>query len=136
MTEKSDKNFSSYEGKQSHIRELKTPEIETFENIYPENDYLIDFEIPEFTAVCPKTGLPDFGILYISYIPDQLCAELKSLKEYILSYRNTGIFHENVVNKIMDDFIRDIRPRYVRVKGDYNVRGGIKTVVTREWKKN
>lgn len=125
----------SYKGKQDHIKDLQTPTIETFANIYADNEYTIEFSIPEFTAVCPKTGLPDFGTIYITYIPGQLCAELKSLKEYILFYRNVGIFHENVVNKITDDFIKNIQPKYLKVVGDYNLRGGIKTVVKREWKK-
>ncbi|HMY46646.1 MAG TPA: preQ(1) synthase, partial [Leptospiraceae bacterium] len=95
-----------YESKQDHIRELKTPDIEVFRNIYNDREYRIDMEIPEFTAVCPKTGLPDFGILYLSYKPAEHCLELKSLKEYVLSYRNVGIFHENVVNRILDDIVK------------------------------
>ena len=87
------KKKSSYEDKQTHIINLKTPEIETFTNIYKDRDYTIDFTIPEFTAVCPKTGLPDFGTIHISYIPDKFCVELKSLKEYMLYFRNVGIFH-------------------------------------------
>lgn len=119
-----------YESKQDHIRELKTPAIEVFRNIYNDREYRIDMEIPEFTAVCPKTGLPDFGILYLSYKPAEHCLELKSLKEYVLSYRNVGIFHENVVNRILDDIVKACSPRWARLHGDYNVRGGIKTRVT------
>lgn len=124
--------ISSYEGKQDQIPELDTPEIETFSNVYQGRDYTIDFTIPEFTAVCPKTGLPDFGTIYITYKPDQVCLELKSLKEYMLFYRDLGIFHENVVNKITEDLIRAANPIYLKVVGDYNLRGGIKTVVERE----
>lgn len=127
--------ISTYEGKQDHILNLKTPVVETFKNIYADSDYLIEFSIPEFTAVCPKTGLPDFGTIEISYKPNLVCIELKSLKEYMLFYRNIGIFHENVVNKILDDLVLCVDPVYMKVRGDYNIRGGIKTVVTKEYKK-
>ncbi len=125
---------SSYDDKQTNIKTLNTPLIETITNIYEGNDYSIDFSIPEFTAVCPKTGLPDFGTIEISYIPRKVLVELKSLKEYILFYRNIGIFHENVVNKIFDDFVKAAKPKYLKVVGDYNPRGGIKTIATREEK--
>ncbi|MCB1148278.1 MAG: NADPH-dependent 7-cyano-7-deazaguanine reductase QueF [Leptospiraceae bacterium] len=125
----------SYEGRQSHIPELKTPAIEVFENIYSRADYEIHFEIPEFTAICPKTGLPDFGTIYIDYIPDQWCLELKSLKEYFFFFRDIGIFHENVVNKVTEDLIACASPRYLKVRGDYNIRGGVKTVVEREYRR-
>jgi 7-cyano-7-deazaguanine reductase len=128
-------NISSYEGKQSHIPGLKTRDIEVFQNVYESRDYLIEFTIPEFTAICPKTGLPDFGTIEISYKPDKVCVELKSLKEYILSYRNVGIFHENVVNKLTEDFLHHVKPTYLKVIGNFNPRGGIKTVVTREYTK-
>ncbi|MCB1189138.1 MAG: NADPH-dependent 7-cyano-7-deazaguanine reductase QueF [Leptospiraceae bacterium] len=124
----------SYEGKQDHIPSLVTPKIETFKNVYEGKIFEVHFSIPEFTAVCPKTGLPDFGIIDMIYIPKKMCIELKSLKEYILSYRNIGIFHENVVNKILEDIIHAVEPLYVKVQGDFNVRGGIKTIVTREYK--
>ena len=120
----------TYEGKQEHIRELVTPEIEVFRNIYPDRDYRIDMEFPEFTAICPKTGLPDFGIIYISYVPDEYCLELKSLKEYFLFFRDQGIFHENVANRVLDDIVKNCAPRKLRVHADYNVRGGVKTRVT------
>ncbi len=133
--ENKSEQISSYEGKQNHIPELRTPVIETFTNVYENNDYLIEFVIPEFTAICPKTGLPDFGTIEISYKPHKKCIELKSLKEYILFFRNTGIFHENVVNKILEDIVKHIEPSYIKVRGDFNIRGGIKTVVTREFAK-
>lgn len=123
---------SSYDEKQNHIREWATPEIEWFENVYADKNYLIQFEIPEFTAVCPKTGLPDFGTIFIEYSPRAKCVELKSLKEYFLSYRDQGIFHENVVNKIFEDFKRAIDPKFLKVIGEYNPRGGICTEVKRE----
>lgn len=130
-----EEHVSSYEGKQNHILTLQTPEIETITNIYSHAEYLIHFEIPEFTAVCPKTGLPDFGTLRITYKPNLKLVELKSLKEYFLFYRNLGIFHENVVNKVLEDFVKACDPKYVKVIGDFNVRGGIKTVVEREYHK-
>lgn len=122
-----------YEGKQEHIRNIETPEIEVFRNIYSDKEYTISFEIPEFTAICPKTGLPDFGTIYIDYIPNEVCIELKSLKEYFFSYRTLGIFHENVVNKTMEDIIRHARPKYIKIRAVYNIRGGIKTTVEREY---
>ena len=120
----------SYEGRQEHIRSLKTPAIETFRNVYADRDYRVDLEIPEFTAICPRTGLPDFGIILIAYRPAESCLELKSLKEYFTWFRNVGIFHENVVNKASDDLIRACDPHWLRIHADYNVRGGIKTRVT------
>ncbi len=123
----------SYEGKQGHIRDLKTPEIEVFENVYSDKDYSIQLEFPEFTAICPKTGLPDFGIFTIVYTPDAWCLELKSLKEYFLYYRDVGIFHENVTNRVMDDILKACSPRKLSVTALYNVRGGITTTVTRSY---
>ncbi len=128
-------SLMNYEDKQDHIRSLETPPIEVFRNIYRDRRYRIDMEIPEFTAVCPKTGLPDFGILYLSYEPDEFCLELKSLKEYILFYRNVGIFHENVVNRVLEDVVKACAPHRARLHGDYNVRGGIKTRVTASYRR-
>ena len=128
-----EKQVSSYEGRQDHIRDLKTPDIEVFENIYSDREYTIELEIPEFTAICPKTGLPDFGIIYITYIPQKVCLELKSLKEYMVFYRNIGIFHENVVNKVVDDIVEAALPKQLSVSAVYNVRGGITTTVSREY---
>ena len=119
----------SYDGLQSDIREMKTPSIETWKNEYSDKDYTIEVTTPEFTAICPKTGLPDFGTIQISYIPDEQCVELKSLKEYFLFYRDVGIFHEHVVNKILEDFVAACNPRRVEIVGDFHVRGGIKTVI-------
>lgn len=109
--------------------------LETFENQYPERDYEISISCPEFTAVCPKTGQPDFATIHIKYVPDKLCVELKSLKLYMFSYRDVGEFHEHVTNKILDDIVETCSPRRAEVKGDFNVRGGIKTLVTANYEK-
>jgi 7-cyano-7-deazaguanine reductase len=119
----------SYDGLQSNIREMKTPSIETWKNEYSDKDYTIEVTTPEFTTICPKTGLPDFGTIQIAYIPDEQCVELKSLKEYFLFYRDVGIFHEHVVNKILEDLVAACNPRRVEIVGDFHVRGGIKTVI-------
>ena len=105
-------------------------DLETVPNEYAQRKYEIDISIPEFNAVCPKTGLPDFGTIYISYVPDQLIVELKSLKLYIVKFRNMGIFHEHVTNKILEDFSKACKPRSISVKGDFSPRGGIKTTVS------
>ncbi len=107
------------------------PEIETWPNQFAKYEIVID--IPEFTSVCPKTGLPDFGVITIRYMPDKRCLELKSLKEYLLTYRNLGIFQENVVNRILDDIVRAARPVWAEVTGDFNPRGGIGTSVVARW---
>ncbi len=103
--------------------------LETFPNPKPERDYEIRFNCPEFTCVCPKTGQPDFATIRISYVPDQTCVELKSLKLYLWSYRDEGAFHEAVTNKILDDLVAATSPRRMTVEGDFWVRGGIGTVV-------
>ena len=109
--------------------------LETFANSNPERDYVISFECPEFTCLCPKTGQPDFAVIRIEYVPDKLCVELKSLKLYLWSYRNEGAFHEAVTNKILDDLVKATKPRRMKVIGDFFVRGGIHTIVTVEYKK-
>ncbi|MBN1793411.1 MAG: NADPH-dependent 7-cyano-7-deazaguanine reductase QueF [Candidatus Omnitrophica bacterium] len=111
----------------------KTLEIIT--NPSRRRNYEIYLECPEFTCVCPKTGQPDFATIRITYIPDKWCIELKSLKLYLWSYRQEGIFHEAAVNTILDDIVKAIKPRRVSVAGDFYVRGGIRTVVTAEYKK-
>ena len=108
--------------------------IETIPNPKPARDYEIFFECPEFTCVCPKTGQPDFATIRIKYVPDKLCVELKSLKLYLWSYREKGIFHEAVINKILDDIVKISKPRYIQVVGDFYIRGGIHTVVTVDYK--
>ena len=103
--------------------------LETVVNQYPGREYEVNITCPEFTAVCPRTGQPDFGTILIKYVPDQKIVELKSLKLYLFSYRDQGIFHEHVTNRILDDFVAACDPLRCEVVGDFNVRGGIKTVV-------
>lgn len=109
--------------------------IEVFPNQYPDRRYTIQIEAPEFTSVCPKTGLPDFGTIYIDYVPDEYCLELKAFKYYLLDYRNAGIFYENVVNRILDDVVRTCDPHWVEVRGEFSPRGGINTTVTATYEK-
>jgi 7-cyano-7-deazaguanine reductase len=106
--------------------------LETFPNPRPERDYEIAIDGPEFTSMCPKTGLPDFGTIRIRYTPDLTCVELKSLKYYLLEYRNRGIFYESATNQILDDLVAALRPRRMTVVGDFSARGGITTRVTVE----
>jgi 7-cyano-7-deazaguanine reductase len=117
------------------------PEIETWPNQFPpsghsgsgQSGYEIVVDDPEFTSVCPKTGLPDFGSIVIRYEPDHLCLELKSLKEYLQTYRNLGIFQENIVNQVLKDVVRWAKPVWAEVKGEFRPRGGISTVVIARW---
>ena len=104
--------------------------LESFANPRAARDYEIYFECPEFTCVCPKTGQPDFATIFIRYCPDALCVELKSLKLYLWSYREEGQFHEAVCNQILDDLVAAVSPRRIEVRGDFKIRGGIRTVVT------
>ncbi|PZP50878.1 MAG: NADPH-dependent 7-cyano-7-deazaguanine reductase QueF [Azospira oryzae] len=110
-------------------------QLETFPNPAPERDYLIHMEIPEFTCLCPRTGQPDFATLLLDYVPDRLCVELKSLKLYIWSYRDEGAFHEAVTNRILDDLVAATKPRYMRLRARFYVRGGIFTTVEAEHRK-
>ncbi len=107
-------------------------ELETFPNPNPERDFVIRIRVPEFTCLCPKTGQPDFATFEIEYIADQLCVELKSLKLYMWSFRDEGAFHEAVTNEILNDLVAATRPRFMRVTGKFNVRGGIYTDVVVE----
>ena len=109
------------------------PEIETWPNQFP--GYEIEIAIPEFTSVCPKTGLPDFGRLTLRYTPDKLCLELKSLKMYTLAYRNLGIFYENVVNRFLRDVVRACKPVAATVVGEFTPRGGLESRITATWSK-
>ena len=111
-----------------------TAALETFPNPRPERDYEIEIRCPEFTSLCPKTGLPDFGEIVIRYTPDRACVELKSLKYYLVDYRNQGIFYEAATNKILDDLVAACRPRRMTVTGAFSVRGGITTTVTAEYR--
>ena len=105
----------------------------TFPNAYPGRDYLVTIDSPEFTAVCPMTDQPDFGTIVIEYVPNQRLLELKSYKLYLGSFRNVGIFHETVTNVILDDLVRCLEPRRIKVHGTYRPRGGITTTVSAEW---
>ena len=106
--------------------------LETFDNPEPERDYTIRMEVPEFTCLCPLTSQPDFAHLLIEYIPDLLCVELKSLKGYIWSFRDTGAFHETVTNEILGDLCKTVAPRFMRITARFNMRGGIRTEVVAE----
>ncbi len=107
--------------------------LETFENKYPNRDYTVTHIAPEFTSLCPKTGQPDFAKITVEYIPDKVCVELKSLKFYLHSYRNDGIFFESVTNQILDDLVEVTKPRYMMITAEFNVRGGISSVIQAEY---
>jgi 7-cyano-7-deazaguanine reductase len=107
--------------------------LETFENEFPKRDYTIIHTAPEFTSLCPKTGQPDFATIDIDYIPDKLCIELKSLKLYLNSYRSDGVFFESVTNRILEDLVKVCSPRYMLVTAEFNVRGGISSVIEAEY---
>jgi 7-cyano-7-deazaguanine reductase len=107
--------------------------LETFANQYPDRDYQIEIVAPEFTTVCPRTGQPDFGTLTISYTPDKLCIELKSLKFYLQSFRNQGIFYEHVTNTVLDDLVAALEPRWMKIEAEFNARGGITETVTAKY---
>jgi 7-cyano-7-deazaguanine reductase len=106
--------------------------LETFPNPHPDRDYTIRIRIPEFTCLCPKTGQPDFATLTLEYVPDLLCVELKSLKLYAWSFRDEGAFHEDVTNRILNDLVSACKPRFIRLRAEFNVRGGIYTDVVVE----
>ena len=127
------KKISAYESLQKNIRKLKTPGLEVWKNQYPDKLYAIRIDIPEFTCICPKTGLPDFAEIAIEYSPGKYCIELKSLKMYTIFFRNLGIFHEHLINKMLEDFLRAAKPRWAKITGRFNPRGGITTTVTRSW---
>ena len=118
----------------SHTPESRQQILEAFDNQFPERDYVIETICPEFTSVCPKTGQPDFGELEFRYIADKKCVELKSLKFYLQSYRNDGIFYENVTNTIVNDLVAVLDPRWLELKAKFSPRGGIATNVIIEWK--
>ena len=114
---------------------MPAPDIETFPNPNPSRDYEIAISCPEFTSVCPKTGLPDFGEIRIAYVPDERCVELKALKYYLIGFRNQGIFYEQVTNQILDDLVAAMQPRTITVEGRFNARGGISSLVRARWDK-
>ena len=132
--ERTKKQKNSYEGLQINIRNLETPEIEVWRNEYPDKVYTVNLSIPEFTCICPKTGLPDFATICIEYSPRKFCVELKSFKMYTIFFRNLGIFHEHLINKMLEDFVKAVGPRRVKITGIFNPRGGITTTVSREYK--
>ena len=113
-----------------HSDPLKYKLLETFDNSFPKRNYLIVHRANEFTSVCPKTGQPDFGVITISYIADKKCVELKSLKYYLQSYRSEGIFYENVTNRILEDLVKCLKPKWMEVKGEFSVRGGLQSTIT------
>ncbi len=129
------KKRSSYEGLQSGVKKLRTPAIEVWKNQYPDKPYSVSLDIPEFTCICPKTGLPDFAVIKIEYSPAAYCVELKSFKMYTIFFRDIGIFHEHLVNRMLEDFVRACKPRQARISAVFNPRGGITTTVTREYKR-
>ena len=110
-------------------------DLEVVNNEYLDRDYDIDISIPEFNCICPRTGLPDFATIKIQYIPDQHIVELKSLKLYLVKFRNIGIFHGHVTNRILDDFVAAAHPKKIKIVGDFRPRGGIKTSVEAKWEK-
>jgi 7-cyano-7-deazaguanine reductase len=120
----------TYEDRQNHIPGMQMPEIETWEFMYPGSATTLEVSVPEFTCICPKTGLPDFATLVISYVPNKLCLELKSFKEYINAFRELGIFHEHVVNRVLADCVKACKPREMEVRGVFNARGGIQTTAS------
>jgi len=124
-----------YEGLQKDIRNLKLPKIEIWKNKYRDKNYTVCMETGEFTCICPKTGLADFATIRIDYQPDKLCVELKSFKLYLHAFRDIGIFHEHAANRIFDDFIRVVKPRGAKIRAEFNLRGGIKTTIEREYGK-
>lgn len=128
------KRISSYEDLQNNIRALKMPAIEVWENKYSDRDYAVHLSVPECTCICPKTGLPDFVTIHVAYGPDKTCVELKSFKMYIIAFRDVGIFHEHLVNKILDDFVAACKPRWVKVEAAVSPRGGITTTVVSEYR--
>ena len=126
---------TAYGGLQKNIRSLKTPKIELWRNQYSDKHYKVNIKTGEFTCICPKTGLPDFADIEITYIPDKHCIELKSFKLYLYAFRQVGIFHEHAVNKILNDFVGAARPRWASIQMVFNPRGGITTTVSAEYKR-
>ncbi|MEW5768582.1 MAG: preQ(1) synthase [bacterium] len=123
-----------YSGRQKEVRDLKiTPELEVVENEYSDQDYMVEMKTEEFVSLCPKTGLPDFATIIIQYKPDQYLVEQKSLKFYLARYKDVGIFQEHATNKILEDFIRTTKPKWAKITTVWKVRGGIGTIVEREY---
>jgi 7-cyano-7-deazaguanine reductase len=121
--------ISLYQKFQTPAQSLQLSPLEAVKNHYPDRETVVHFDIPEFTCICPKTGQPDFATLRIDYVPARLLVELKSLKLYVHSFRNIGVFHESVANRVLDDLVAATKPRRARLLADFNVRGGIHTTV-------
>ena len=115
------------------FQKARFPRIDVFKNAYPQREYLITITQPEYTALCPMTGLPDYGTITVEYVPGNVCIELKAFKYYLLAFRNLGVFYEMGVNKILDDLVRACKPRYMLVRGEFTARGGITTTVEAEY---
>ena len=115
-------------------REIEQSRLEVFDNVHRDRDYTITISNPEFTCLCPRTGYPDFATLELQYVPEKYCLELKSFKLFINKYRERGIFHEEVVNEVLDALVEVVKPRFMRVRGDFNPRGNIHTVVEAEYR--
>ncbi|HAH30699.1 MAG TPA: NADPH-dependent 7-cyano-7-deazaguanine reductase QueF [Elusimicrobia bacterium] len=126
--------FGYTSGQARSVGKITLPSIEAWENQY-RRDYTIKIVHPEFTSVCPKTGLPDFGTITVEYIPGKMVLELKSLKYYFLQYRNIGIFMENIANRVLDDVVRAIKPKSCTVTGEFTPRGGLRSVITAQYKR-
>jgi len=124
----------TYTGLQEDVRKKKFPKIDVWENKYQDKKYLVQINTSEFTCICPKTSLADFASISIEYSPKKDCIELKSFKEYLTAYRECGIFHEHAVNRILEDLVESCKPYYMKVRGEFNVRGGITTTVEAEYK--
>ena len=122
-------------GKSFKPNKIRADVLKTFKYEYPGRDIELEITTDEFTAVCPKSGLPDFATIGIFYVPDKKCVELKSLKFYLMSYRNVGIFHEHVVNRILEDFVAAVKPKSITIEGDFNERGGVHTISEVSWEK-
>ena len=138
MEDKNDRTYDTegYKGRQEDIRKLVIkPELDTIENKYSDRDYIVTLETSEFVSICPKTGLPDFADITIEYIPSEYLVEEKSLKLYFTAYRDIGIFQEHATNKIMDDFVKVVKPKWFKINAVWNQRGGIGVVVNCEWKR-
>ncbi|MCK4851821.1 MAG: NADPH-dependent 7-cyano-7-deazaguanine reductase QueF [Candidatus Omnitrophica bacterium] len=124
---------TSYDGLQEDIKKAQLPPIDVWENKYRDRMYTVRFDTPEFTCICPKTGLPDFAHIFVEYSPAEWCIELKSFKEYLAAFRPLGIFHEHAVNRMLEDMAGACMPRWMKVRGIFNIRGGITTTVEAEY---
>ncbi len=127
---------SEYEGRQEYVKTIDLPGIETVENKYQNEEYEIEIEYPEFTTLCPKTKLPDFATIKITYSPAKRLVELKSFKLYLVAFRDIGFFHENFTNRILDDFIKAAKPKWANIEVKVNNRGGIYTTVRRSYRRD